>query len=72
MSSNEKVSTVLGDRKEEIFTTPLSEKKSPTKNVDEGTYEFSDIPLMEKKYSTNDVDKGTKELEDMKQAVVTI
>ena len=55
-----------------MATTPLSEKKSPTKDVDEGKEEFSDIPLTEKKSSTKDVDKGTDELADMKQGAVKI
>ena len=62
----------MGDRKEEVITTPFPEKKSSTKDVDEGTDELSDMPLTEKKYSTKDVDKGTDEFSDMKQAVVTI
>ena len=69
MSSNEKVSNVLGDRKEEVVTTPLSEKKFSTKDVEKSTYKLADMLLMEKKSSTKDVDKGTDELEDMKQAV---
>ena len=72
MSSNEKVINILGDRKEEVVTTPLLENKSSTKDVDEGTDELVDIPLMEKKSSTRDFDKGTDELVDMKKAVVTI
>ena len=48
------------------------EKKSSTKDVDEGTDEFADTPLLEKKYSTKDVDKGTDELIYMKKEVVTI
>ena len=36
----EKVSNVLGDRKEEVVTTPLSEKKSSTNDVDKVTYEL--------------------------------
>ena len=59
MSSNERVSNVWGDRKEEVVTTPFSGKKSLTKDVDEGTDELSYMPLMEKKSSTKDVDKGT-------------
>ena len=55
-----------------MITTPFPEKKSSTKDVDEGTDELSDMPLTEKKYSTKDVDKGTDEFSDMKQAVVTI
>ena len=38
-----KVSNVLGDRKEEVVTTPLSKKKSPTKDVDKGTGELVDM-----------------------------
>ena len=72
MSSVEKVGNVLGDRKEEVVPTPLSENKLSTKDVDEGTDELADIPLMDMKYSTKNVDKGTDELEYMKQAVVTI
>ena len=34
MSSNEKVSNSLGDMKEAVVTTPLSEKKSSTKDVE--------------------------------------
>ena len=72
MPSNEKVSNVLGDNKEEVVTTPMSENKSYTKDVDEGTDELADMPFMEKKSSTKDVDKGTDELADIKQAVVKI
>ena len=68
MSSNEKVSNVLGDSKQELVTTPFSEKKSLTKDVEKGTDKLADILLMENKYSTRDVDKGTDELADMKQA----
>ena len=42
MSSNEKVSNVLGDRKEELVTTPFSEKKSLTKDVEKGTDELAE------------------------------
>ena len=38
MSSVEKVSNVLVDRKEELVTTPSS-----TKDIDKGTDEFEDI-----------------------------
>ena len=72
MSSNEKVSNVLGDRREELVTTPLLEKKSSTNDVGKGTDELADMPLMEKKYSTKDVDKGTDEMADMKTAEVKI
>ena len=41
MSSNEKVSSFLGDRKEEVVTTPLSEKKSLTNDVDKGTVHYA-------------------------------
>ena len=54
------------------FTTPFLEKKSSTKDVDEGTDELADIPLLEKVSSTKDVDKGTYEWSDMKKAVVII
>ena len=59
MSSIERVSNVLGDRKEEVVTTPLLEKKLPTKDVDKGADELVDTPLLEKKFPTKDVDKGT-------------
>ena len=72
MSSNEKVGNVLGDRKEEVFTTPFSKNKSSTKGVEKGADELEDMLFMEKKYSTKYVDKGTGELEDMKQAVNAI
>ena len=49
MLSNDKVSNVLGDRKEEVVTTPLLEKKSSTKDVEEGTDELEDMTLTEKK-----------------------
>ena len=55
-----------------MFTTPLSENKSLTNDVDKDTDEFSDMTLMENKCKTKDFDKGTDELADMKQAVVTI
>ena len=43
MLSVEKVRNVLGDRKEEMVTTPLTENKSLTKNVDKGTGELEDM-----------------------------
>ena len=43
MSLVEKVSNVLDDRKEAVVTTPLSEKKSLTKDVDKGTGELEDM-----------------------------
>ena len=52
MSSVEKVSNVLGDRKEKVVTTPLLEKKSLTKDFDKGTDEIAYTPLLEKKSST--------------------
>ena len=72
MSSVEKVSNVLGDRKEEVVTTSLLENKLSTKDFNKGTDELTDTPLLEKKYLTNDVDKGTDELADTKKAVVPI
>ena len=68
----DKVGNVLGDRKEEIVTTALLEKKSLTKDIDKGNYELADTPLLEKKYSTKDIDTVTDELSDMKKKVVTI
>ena len=72
MSSNDKFSNVLGDRKEEVVITPFLEKKILTKDVDKSTNELADMPLMEKKYSKKDVGKGTDEFVDMKQSVLTI
>ena len=72
MSSVEKVSNVLGDRKQEVVTTTLLEKKSSTKDVDKGTDELADTPLLENKSPTKDVDKDTNGLADMKNSVVTI
>ena len=68
----EKVIHVLSDRKQEVATTPLLDKKSSTKDVDEGTDELEDIPLLQNKSLTKDVEKGTDELADMKKEVVTI
>ena len=70
MSSVEKVSNVLGGRKEEMVTKPFLEKKEPTKDVDKGTGELVDTPLLENKSSTNNVDKGNDELTYMKKAVL--
>ena len=42
MSSNDKVSNVLGDREEEVVTTQLSEKKDLTKDVEKGTAELAE------------------------------
>ena len=72
MSSNKKVINFWADRKEEVVTTPLSEKKSLTKDFEKGTDKLADILLMENKYSTKYVGKGTDELVDMKQAVKKI
>ena len=69
MSSNEKVSNVLGDRKEEVVTTPLSENKYSTKDVEKGTDKLADTLLMDNESSTKDVDKGTDKLADMKHEV---
>ena len=55
-----------------MLTTPFSEKKSSTKDVEEGTNELVDMPLTGKKYLTKDVDKGTDKLADMKKSVITI
>ena len=55
-----------------MVTTPLSENKSSTKDVEKGADKFVDMLLTEKKYSTKDVEKGTDKLADMKQAVNTI
>ena len=72
MSSNEKVSNILDDSKEELVTTSFSEKKCSTKNVEKGTYKLAYKLFMEKRYSTKDFDKDTDELVDMKQVVNTI
>ena len=40
MSSVDKFSNVLDDRKEAVVTTPLLEKKSSTNDVDKGTGEL--------------------------------
>ena len=48
---------VIGEK--EVVTTPFLEKKSSTKDVEEGTDEWADMPFTEKKYSTKGVDKGT-------------
>ena len=62
----------MGDRKEEVVTTPLSEKKSLTEDVEKCTDKLADMILMEMKSSTKDVNKGTYEFADTKQAVNTI
>ena len=41
MLSVERVSNVFGDRKEEVVTTPLSEKKSSKNDVEKGTDELA-------------------------------
>ena len=55
MSSNDKVSNFLGDRKEEVVMKPSLEKKSSPKDVDTGTDELVDMKLTEKKSLTKDV-----------------
>ena len=45
MSSIEKVSIFLGDRIEEVVTTPSLDNKSSKNGVDEGTDELADTPL---------------------------
>ena len=72
MSLVEKFGNVLGDRKEEVVTTLLLDKKSSTKDFEKGADELSGTPLLEKKYLTKGVENGTDELADMKNAVVTI
>ena len=62
----------MGDRKEEVVTTLLLDKKSSTKDFEKGADELSDTPLLEKKYLTKGVENGTDELADMKKAVFTI
>ena len=51
MSSNNKVSNVLGDRKNAVVTTPFYEKKSLKKDVEKSTDELADTLLMDKKSS---------------------
>ena len=60
-----KLLIVLGDRKYEVVTTPFSEKKSLTRDVEECTDKLVDTTLMEKKYFTKDVEEGTYKLPDM-------
>ena len=64
MSSNDKVSNFWGDRKEEVVTTPFSEKKSLTKDVEKGTDKLTDTLLTENKSLTKNVEKGSDELAD--------
>ena len=59
----------MGDRKEELVTTPFSEKKSLIKDVEKGTDKLADMLFMANKYLKKDVDKCTDKLADMKQAV---
>ena len=54
----DKVSNVLGDRKEEVIITSFLEKKSLTKDVGKVTYELADTLLSDNKSSTKYVDKG--------------
>ena len=53
-----------------MFTTPLLENKSSTKDIDKVTDELADTPLLDRKSSRKDVDKGTDELENMKNTMV--
>ena len=62
----------MGDRKEELVTTPFSEKKSLIKDVEKGTDKLADMLFMANKYLKKDVDKCTDKLADMKNSVVTI
>ena len=59
MSSDEKVSNALVDRKEALVTTSFYEKKSSTKDVEKGIEESADTLLSEKKSSKKDVEEGT-------------
>ena len=43
MSSVDKVSNILGDRKEEVVTTPLLDNKSSKKDVDKDTGELENM-----------------------------
>ena len=43
MLSVDKVNNILGDRKEEVVTTPLLENKSSTKDVGKGIDELEDM-----------------------------
>ena len=72
MSSVEKVSNCLGDRKEKVVTMPFFENKLSTKDVDKGTDELADTPFWEKISPTKDFDTGTDELVDMKKSVFKI
>ena len=47
-----------------MVTTPLSEKKSSTKDVDKKTDALADSLLIENKSSKNNAGKGTNELVD--------
>ena len=60
MSSNDKVSIDLGDRKEAVGTTLFPEKKSLRKDSEKGIEELAATILSEKKSLTKDVRKGTK------------
>ena len=64
MSSNEKFSNALGDRKEAVGTTLLAENKSVTKDAEKGSDKLSDTLFSEKKSSAKDVEKGSDELVD--------
>ena len=64
MSSNEKVINALGDRKEAVGTTILTDKKSLTKNAEKVIEELADTLLYKKQYSKKYVNKGADELAD--------
>ena len=49
----------MGDIKDEVVTTPLSDKKSLTKYVEKVNDELADTLLMDKKLPTKDVERGT-------------
>ena len=57
MSSVEKVSNVLNYRKETVATTPFSEKKSLTKDVDKVTDELEDMKEAVVTIRRKDLDK---------------
>ena len=57
MSSVEKVSNVLDNRKDSVVTTPFSEKKSLTKDVDKGTSESENMKEAVATIRRNDLDK---------------
>ena len=72
MSSVEKVSKFLCDRKEEVFTTPLLQKNNKKNMLTKALMKFADMPFWEKKSLTKDVEKSTDKLADVNKAVVII